>query len=507
MTNLSHIHHHNHNGEISPHKAAFAEQPRRPLQAAAGWLITAALIYAPFDYGSVSPFAIQHMELALFAAWVCWSVDCLLARRFPAVPVVVLVCGVLALGLGWFMTWNGHVLSTAVSGLFRQHRPALPGAVEVLTARLTMLRLDALYGGLLVACDLADLAVWRKRWAAAIALTGAAIATFGILQQAGLVTFVPSRMNPLEGEYFSTFNYHANAGAYMNLAMPLAYSLCVYAFVLRKAAIVRWGSLTIVLAILAGIMANTSRGAQAVSAALVVGLTVLTVMQFTSRDRRLYRRRHILWPAVVVLTLGLLSFGVLRSARNAQKWRELPSELVKNSSRWQVWRVALPMAKSGGALGHGPGSFKMLLPVSPLLTNALYSRWIIQRYIPGRPISMWSMAHDDYLQTWVEFGWIGVLLSGTIVVPGVLRGLARSRRSMRTGPDGIIPFGAAAAMIGVLVHATFDFPLQVASIQLTAVVLLGICWAGSRGAQGHGSDGNKGTAGTAARAKEDIDNV
>jgi O-antigen ligase len=137
------------------------------------------------------------------------------------------------------------------------------------------------------------------------------------------------------------------------------------------------------------------------------------------------------------------------------------------------------MARTAGAFGHGPGSFKMLLPASPLLSNALLSRWVLQpRIIPGFQISMWSMAHNDYLQTWVEFGWLGLILSSAILFGGVASAITRIRGKLNDlrRPDGFILLGVSAALLGVMVHALFDFPLQIASIQVTMIVLLGICW-------------------------------
>jgi len=459
----------------------------RPLRAAAGWIITGSLIYAPFVFGSVPTFAIQQLNLALGAAASCWFLDCLLYRKVPKVPIILVLCGIIALALGWFMTWNARSTFAIQSGYLVQtyihpHRPSLPGALERMTARLTMQRLDSLFAGLLTASDLARDKLWRKRWVVIIAGTGAAIACFGVAQQAGMATFVATRMNQLEGEYFATFNYHGNAGAYMNLALPLSFAVCLYTFETRKPAIHRCAGAAMFGITLIGIMANTSRGAQAVSILIVIGMGGAAALRFVSHAGSLYRYRKVVWPLIALLFVGVVGAVGMHSARNAEKWRELPSELAKNSSRWQVWRVTVPMAKSAGALGHGPGSFKLLLPQSPMLSDALLSRWVLQpRIIPGFPISMWSMAHNDYLQTWVEFGWLGLMLALSVLIGGVTRSLLRIRakQSNARSADGYVLFGVTAAVLGVIVNSLFDFPLQVASIQVTVIVLLGICWSSS----------------------------
>lgn len=96
------------------------------------------------------------------------------------------------------------------------------------------------------------------------------------------------------------------------------------------------------------------------------------------------------------------------------------------------------------------------------------------------------MAHNDYLQTWVEFGWLGLILAGTVLFGGVACALTRIRAKLsdERDPDGFVLLGVTSALLGVIVHALFDFPLQVASIQVTVIVLLGICWSSSKWDEG-----------------------
>jgi len=91
---------------------------------------------------------------------------------------------------------------------------------------------------------------------------------------------------------------------------------------------------------------------------------------------------------------------------------------------------------------------------------------------------MWSMAHNDYLQTLVEFGWIGLSLACAVLLGGIAHALRAIRIEFADvhDSDGILIGGVVAALLGVIVHAMFDFPLQIASIQVTVIVLLGICW-------------------------------
>jgi hypothetical protein len=87
----------------------------------------------------------------------------------------------------------------------------------------------------------------------------------------------------------------------------------------------------------------------------------------------------------------------------------------------------------------------------------------------------WDKAHSDALQTLMEWGWSGaaawaVILTGGFaraVWMGVRKGSAESR---------ILPAACAFSLAGVMVHALVDFPLQIASIQLFAVMIAALAW-------------------------------
>lgn len=472
----------------------FLFSPRRegPLAALAGWMIAAALVYAPFAAGSVTPWSIAHLVFWLSAATVIWTLDCLWARRLPEIPWPLLAAGLPALVCGWWMTWNAHGFFRILvlqppnptplpwPGIAPLHPPIawLPGAEEQTVARLMMQRLDALFGMLLVVTDLSHQRVWRERWLATFIGTGAGIALFGLVQQLHGITFVAERMSQKEGDCFATFNYHANAGAYLNLVLPILLTLTL-ARLLTPGNRFEWiGPLALLIAVLAAVLCNTSRGAQVISVFLTLGLGLWAVLRFLPRHALLYRYRKVTLPGALIL--ALLGAGViaLHFSKNAEKWREMSEDPGRDVTRLLVWQVAVPMAKSAGAWGHGPGMFKMLLPQSRLLTDDFRNRWIVQTYIPNARISMWSMAHNDYLQTLVEFGWVGLTLGSVVLFGGIVCGIRRLRRYPpgSRNPDLCVSIGAVAALLGVAIHAAFDFPLQILSIQMTVALLLGLCW-------------------------------
>ncbi len=464
---------------------------QRPLRNLAGWIVAAALVFAPFALGCIPPWAIAETVFALSVATGLWLLDRIFWFRSAStrLPKVAVVCSCLLLCAGWFMTVNAtRIFDPFHNALVPIAHPFahLPGAFEQITAKLAMIRLDALVGALLIACDLGAEEKWRMRWLHAIAWTGAAIAALGISEQAGLVTFLASRMSQTEGAHFATYNYHGNAGAYMNLSLAISGGLLLQALSekdqTKLGAWRRRGNSVLLAITVAGVLFNTSRGAQLISLLEILALGCFAVTSFAHHKAVQARTKRYAVPLVAVLCVLLLAALVGQSHRNLNKWLNIAGAVSSDASRWQVWHVTKPMVRSAGLLGHGPGAFKMMLPISKDLSNALYSRWIIQEHIPGERTSMWSMAHNDYLQTIVEYGWLGFLLLAVILGGGLLTVAWRQwvRDYAPKLPGNASLFGVVIGLGGVLLHSGFDFPLQVASIQLTAVVFTGICWSASR---------------------------
>lgn len=291
-----------------------------------------------------------------------------------------------------------------------------------------------------------------------LCLNGAVLALEGILQRLSgtnkLLWLVQPFFNPDSVAQFGPYAYRSNAAQYFNLLWPVCLG---FWWTLRREtrqsprAGARVGSGPhVVLVPCAVLMAaapiiSTSRGGAIIAAsALPVAWALLMVAQ---------RRGH--WG----LRLGMLvALAVTLGLAGYLGWEKLEPRLKNIFSddlggRGQLYRNAREIARDFPVYGTGPGTFP----------------WVYQLYRNNENEERAGYAHDDWLETRITFGRAGfaMILAMLLLVP--LRWLA--------GGTGIRCPWLFVAMIflslaGCLVHARFDFPLQIYS---TLALFLHLC--------------------------------
>jgi hypothetical protein len=177
------------------------------------------------------------------------------------------------------------------------------------------------------------------------------------------------------------------------------------------------------------------------------------------------------WGAAAVGLVALLvaGYAMTRSVdveRSIGRW-DRASEIIPLDARWLAAKTAVSALPEAGWFGFGAGTFHV---VFPYLTGATTDQ---------RLGGFWRYLHQDYLQTLLEWGWIGAAVWAFVFFGGLVIALT-SRRSARAETwkprQRILLPLIVLALVGVALHAAVDFPLQIASIQLYAAVYLGICW-------------------------------
>src|SRR6266536_3300412 len=300
-------------------------------------------------------------------------------------------------------------------------------------------------------------------------------AFLGLLQKATGARMILWQKAPPWGAttFFATYYYHANAGAFLNLVWPLTAGLAIRAFTTRCHPTMRAMWISVFVLTVAAVLANTSRVAQLIALLLMVAVS----LQFGPPLLRKLSRaeKSVVFAGGIAILLTLIALAqATHLEQPLTRWQSL-SERIPTDARWQASRVAIGALRDIGFVGFGPGTFRVVFPsYNKESTNP----------VPGS----WRFLHEDYLQTALEWGWLGSSLWALLFFGGIGKGIRsykkHAARDWAPRRRLLQPF-IIIALIGVALHALVDFSLQIASIQLYVATYLGLCWGSAlwRGAE------------------------
>jgi hypothetical protein len=452
------------------------------LRATARYFLFSALVAAPWMYGGTTATSIVVIDWLIGAALLLWVFELIVNRRLPKFPKLLFVLLTTLVVTGVWMTINARSIYDAefeTFALINNFAPHAPGSVDYAISVASMIRAALLIGAVLFVVDLSqDDKCLIQLWIV-IAMAAGSISLLGLLQKAtgAEAIFWQTPIGHYGSSFFATYYYHANAGAFLNLVLPLTAGLAVRAFGIPSSPGVRSIWLTVFLLNLAAVAANTSRMAQLIAALILFAL-------FAQLGPRVFRgfsrsEKNTVLAGAAAILLAIYAIGqATHLDRPVRRWEQL-GEQVSQDARWSASRIALNALPNAGVFGFGPGTFRAVFPA----------------YIKtaDRPVAgQWRFLHEDYLQTALEWGWLGSLLWAVMFFGGMavavlsLRRQNALRRSQQSEVSGqmtewswrrrlILPL-AVIALAGVAVHALVDFPLQIMSIQLYAATYLGLCW-------------------------------
>ena len=432
------------------------------------WLMLAALVYAPWAYGSTRPWTITCLNWLLGSLLGLWFLSHLLRQRLPKLqPVMAIAIGGLVVQ-AWFMVLNARYDYDGASHEFIALTPLLPWAPGSLDRALSIesaTRLSlVLFSGFIVA-EMAEHSIWRRRLLGTMAIAGTSVVLLGLAQRFTGAPGIFWQQENFGPNFFATFRNHTNAGAFINLIWPLAIAWAVREK-LRGTSLsktIAWAVAAVVC--ITGVMVNTSRAATAMAVFLVAITAIWVVWQgIQGRLGNVTPSTLIITGVLVVLLIGTLAY-LTGLDSNASRWKQFDKQFTEDNSRLLAARVCLKMIPEAGWWGFGPGTFETAFP---------YFSEDFGKQLSGR----WIYAHQDYLQTLTEwgyigFGWWAALIGGALLYSWRQRfrigsGVSDSARTTQ--------FGLTIALTSVLGHALVDFPLQITSIQLYVLTLVSILW-------------------------------
>jgi O-antigen ligase len=262
-------------------------------------------------------------------------------------------------------------------------------------------------------------------------------------------------------KFFSTFIYHNHWGAFtvMNTAVCLA---LLFHFLRRGGQRDIWHSpvllgLLITLLLAASVPLSSSR-----SCTVLVGLLLTGALgHFLLRLIRQRRQRHesvVLPVTVIVLAAGLAVAAIAYLSRDVIAQRlQLTSEQLAHiakedtlNSRLTLYRDTWRMAAEKPWFGWGLESYAYVFRV--FNTQRAIELWV---WIP-----FYAEAHNDWLQSLAEVGFLGTGLLGLLL--GVPLATVRWRRV-----ESLIPRYLLLGNIVILLYAWVEFPFANPAVVLT----------------------------------------
>ena len=331
-----------------------------------------------------------------------------------------------------------------------------------------MIRGMLLLGTILFVSDLSQsnrrlLRLWYM-----IGLVAGSIAFLGLLQKATVAQMIfwqpPPPPELRVSTFFATYYYHGNAGAFLNLVWPLSTGLVIRAFSNRSSPGMRTMWVILFILTIAGVVANTSRMAQLVAVVLLVAIC----LQFGPALLRKLSgtQKSVALAGALAILLALIALAQATHLEQPLNRWQAESLRIPRDPRWRASHVAMGALHHAGFFGFGPGTFRAVFPA--------YNTGSVNQ-VPGT----WRFLHDDYLQTLLEWGWLGSSLWALLFFGGITVGIRSYRKHAKrdwTPRRRVLQPLVIMVLIGVAFHALVDFPLQIESIQLYAATYLGLCW-------------------------------
>jgi hypothetical protein len=458
-------------------------------RAASRWIFFAALVYAPWAYGATTSTSIRTTNWILLSTLALWIAELATGRRRPQCPRLLIWLIAALICVGSWMALNAKSIYDSEFSFFVplwNFAPSLAGSCDYAISGAWIVRGALLLGTILFVSDLSQSSRWLLRLWYMIGSIGGSIALLGLLQKAtgAQMIFWQPPPPPEFGvtTFFATYFYHGNAGAFLNLVWPLSAGLVIRAFTSRSQPGLRALWVIVFILTIAAVLANTSRMAQLVALLLLVAIALHFGPALLRKLSGAQKSVALVGTLAIVLALIALAQAT-HLEQPFNRWQSV-GERLPTDARWQASRVAVAALPGTGFFGSGPGTFRVVFPGYNIRSG---------HPVPGT----WRFLHQDYLQTILEWGWLGSILWALLFFGGVAVGLRSysryARRDWMPRRRVLQPL-VIVALAGVALHALVDFPFQIESIQLYVATYLGLSWGSSfwyqqSGSRRHSSEG------------------
>ena len=473
---------------VSPNRAAESKWHHRAVLAAR-FLLLLVIVLTPWLFGGVQAVVQLGICGIVLAALVCWLIALYTGgqtRIFVPIASIPLLCGII-FGLMQLIPLKPSVLRQLAPTAARHWEPIAgetaptvdgplfdapatvslyPASTRHDAALLALATTVFLLGAHFFASRKAQVWLW-----ATVALNGAALTVFGIVQQLtwnGRLywSIEPTQVTKAFGPYVN----HNNAAGYLSMCLAGAIGLLLLSPArnrasggrngrgstgstavdsLRSSAAVRLAAMLLTGTIAAGIACSLSRGAfvSTVGAAIV---TVLT-MFFVQRN---FKQAWLIGAAVLLAALLVGWLGMSDTVQT--RMASLLDQRANPDERLVHWQETLTAVPDFWLTGSGLGTYRY-----------------IYRYYEKRLGEEWFYhAENQYLEALVEGGilGIGLLIAAIALIAAAALHVARSERS---GSGQAFALAAVFAVTTQLIHGFFDFGLYLPANMLLFALICG----------------------------------
>jgi O-antigen ligase len=440
-------------------------------------LLYVMIVFSPWAFGTTQPWSIQWMNTGGYVLGMLLVAKCLARRRlfgFAAAPVrrisVTLFC-VSGLILAYVLVATVNAEFTYVANEFRRdphlYIDWLPHSLDSRASWQVFWNWLALGCVFWAAHDWLTIDITPdghhrtrrlRRLILVLAVNGALVALEGILQRssgtAKLLWFQPTHDNPSASSQFGPYAYRANAAQFFNLVWPPALALWWHLHfrpASRRMAQRHHWLLPVVMLLIVASLISMSRGGVAVAL-----LQMCACGCFLLAAGRLSATARLRIGIVFLVTVAAAAY--LGGDEIGRRLHDSAADPL--SGRSDTYRLAARMVEDYPWFGVGPGAFDSVFQV---YRNSPDDYW------PGQ-------LHNDWLEYLITLGRVGF---GLVLAAGLVVAL---RWWLPSGLRLHWTFVAFVwiAISGCLLHARFDFPLQIYSVQFVFVLLFAVLFSLSR---------------------------
>nr|WP_315464262.1 O-antigen ligase family protein [uncultured Rhodoferax sp.] len=220
--------------------------------------------------------------------------------------------------------------------------------------------------------------------------------------------------------------------------------------------------LMLIIVVIGLVLTRSRMGNSAFFAAmLVVGSLALLLARKTAPRTVVVLIASLILVDVLVVGTAVGLEKVVNRIQETELRVEDGGKAESVEARTEAARASLPIVADYPLFGTGGGSY--------------YNVFLNYR-TPQYGYVYVDHTHNDFVEVATDYGLIGLGLMGALVALTlwtVLRVMAKRRNSTAWG----MAFGVAMAVVGLLIHSTVDFNLQIPANALTMVVILAMGWA------------------------------